>query len=138
MRLFFYGTLLDSDVRLLVLGPGAAAMALTPALLPGWQRRKARGRSYPIILRDPAGTVDGAVTSPLDAAAVAKLSAYEGPGYTLNACQVTLSGGSAVAAHVYQPTERLAADDAAWDLADWQLAEKSKFLERLRRGAGHG
>lgn len=138
MRLFFYGTLLDPDVRILVLGPAAGNVVLTPARLSGWRRRKARGRSYPIILHDAGGMVDGAVTSQLDAAAVATLSAYEGPGYTLDPCQVTLSDGGSIAAHVYQPTERLAADDAEWDLAAWQSAEKSRFLERLRRGVGHG
>lgn len=138
MRLFFYGTLLDVDVRALVIGATAQAVVLTPARLDGWQRRRARGRSYPVIQAAAGRSVDGAVTSALTPAVVARLSAYEGPGYVLIGCRPVLADGTTVAAQVYQPTERLPADDADWDLARWQAGEKASFLARLRRGAGHG
>jgi hypothetical protein len=134
MRLFFYGTLLDPDVRAAVIGPRASHVTVTPARLADWRRRRARGKSYPIILQAPGEHVPGVVTSVLDADAVERLTRYEGPGYGLYDCQPVLEDGSAVPARVFQPTERLAADDAEWDLAAWQATEKSKWLSMLRRG----
>src|SRR5262245_36929624 len=125
MRLFFYGTLLDPDVLAAVVGPLAAKITVTPARLDGWQRRRARGRSYPIIHPVAGDSVAGVVTSALVPEAVARLSAYEGPGYGLMDCRPVLADGTAVAAQVYMPTERLAADTAAWDLAQWQKTEKT-------------
>lgn len=138
MRLFFYGTLLDADVRNLVLGAAGRDIGLTAARLDGWQRRRARGKSYPVIQPGAGQSVEGAVSTALSAAVVARLSAYEGPGYVLVPCRPVLADGTTVAAQVYQPTERLPADDAEWDLAAWQAAEKTQFLARLRRGAQHG
>jgi hypothetical protein len=135
MRLFFYGTLLDADVRTLVLGPQAEQIAITPARLAGWRRLRARGKLYPIILEAPGKHVAGIVTSPLDAGAVARLRRYEGPGYDLSPCRPLLEDGSTVAAQVFQPTERPPADEAEWDLAAWQATEKSRWLSLLRRGA---
>jgi hypothetical protein len=137
MRLFFYGTLLDTDVLQLVLGPEARGVSLTAARLDGWRRERARGKTYPIILPDAAGSVAGAVSSTVTSAAVARLSAYEGPGYDLIPCRPVLADGSAIDAQVFRPTQRLAADGAAWELARWQAADKAAFLSRLRRGAGH-
>jgi hypothetical protein len=137
MRLFFYGTLLDADVLALVLGAEARGVALTPARLAGWRRERARGKTYPIILEDAAGAVDGAVTSALSRSAVDRLSTYEGPGYGLVACRPVLADGSAVDAQVFRPTQRLAADGSPWDLVQWQAADKAGFLSRLQRGAGH-
>jgi len=137
MRLFFYGTLLDADVRKLVLGPDAGAVILTPARLDGWQRRKARGKSYPVIQPAPGQSVEGAVTGALAPRVVAKLTAYEGPGYALVPCRAALADHTDVAAHVYEPNERLPADEAGWDLAAWQARDKAPFLARLRQGAQH-
>jgi len=134
MRLFFYGTLLDPDVRDAVLGPKASQVLVTPARLAGWRRRRARGKSYPIILEAPGEQVPGIVTSSLDADALARLTRYEGPGYALFDCRPVLEDGSSVAAQVFQPTAKLLADDAEWDLAAWQAKEKAEWLSMLRRG----
>ena len=53
MRFFFYGTLRDRDVMALVLGRRLPPAAFAPASLPGHARRRAKGASYPIVVRDP-------------------------------------------------------------------------------------
>ena len=59
MRFFFYGTLLDPDVTALVLGRRLPPAAFVPASLPGHARRRAKGVSYPILVRDPRGAGAG-------------------------------------------------------------------------------
>ena len=46
MRFFFYGTLMDADIRRAVLGVRALAPA-ERATLDGWRRVKKAGVSYP-------------------------------------------------------------------------------------------
>src|SRR6185312_9048779 len=57
MRFFFYGTLLDRDVASLVLGRRLPPGAFVPAALPGHARRRVKGATYPIVVRDPRGEV---------------------------------------------------------------------------------
>jgi Gamma-glutamyl cyclotransferase, AIG2-like len=53
MRFFFYGTLLDRDVMALVLGRRLPPAAYAAAVLRGHARRRAKGASYPTLMRDP-------------------------------------------------------------------------------------
>ena len=92
MRFFFYGTLLDRDVTALVLGRRLPASAFTPAALPGHARRRVRGASYPIAVRDPKSEVAGAVVGGLSARDVARLAAYEGPRYRIAPLKVRIAG----------------------------------------------
>ena len=61
MRFFFYGSLLDNDVTALVIGRRLPPSAWVPATLTGFSRRKAKGVTYPVAIRDPKGKVEGAV-----------------------------------------------------------------------------
>jgi hypothetical protein len=56
MRFFFYGTLLDATWRASCWTPAAAA-AYVPAALPAHARRRVKGASYPIAVRDPRSEV---------------------------------------------------------------------------------
>ncbi|MCX7364009.1 MAG: gamma-glutamylcyclotransferase [Alphaproteobacteria bacterium] len=77
MRFFFYGTLLDRDVMALVIGRRLPAAAFAPAILPGHVRRRVKGASYPIAVRDTHGEIHGMVVGGLSVRDVARLSAYE-------------------------------------------------------------
>jgi hypothetical protein len=58
LRFFFYGTLIDADVRRLVLGR-LAPDEVEPATLSGWRRVKLAGVTYPGIVPDAKGWVEG-------------------------------------------------------------------------------
>jgi hypothetical protein len=73
MRFFFYGTLLDRDVMALVLGRRLPPAAYAAAVLRGHARRRAKGASYPTLMRDPAAYVPGAVVGGLSARDVARV-----------------------------------------------------------------
>src|SRR5207245_547575 len=102
------------------------------------RRVRARGRSFPIVLRQPGGRVAGAVSPVLRPAELAWLRAYEGPEYALIPCRPVLADGSTVVAGMFRPAARLAAGPEPWDLALWQALEKPRYIEMLRRGGGHG
>jgi Gamma-glutamyl cyclotransferase, AIG2-like len=133
MRFFFYGTLLDSDVTALVLGRRLPPTAFMPAALPGHARRRAKGATYPIVVPDPRGEVPGAILGGLSARDVARLAAYEGPGYRIAPLKVRSAAGLITVA-VFEPVEsRLQPSHELWDLALWQRRHKRAFVGRLRR-----
>jgi hypothetical protein len=133
MRFFFYGTLLDPDVAALVLGRRLPPQAFVPAALPGHARRRAKGVTYPIIVRDPRSEVPGAVVGGLTGRDVARLAAYEGPRYRIAPLTVRVRG-TLVVVSVFEPLEsRFQATDGLWDLALWQRRYKRAFVGRVAR-----
>lgn len=134
MRFFFYGTLIDPDVRRVVLGsPMAAALHARDAVLDGWERRAVRGVSYPIILPRAGGRVDGVLASGLDAAAARRLADYEGPEYALTTVDVACADGRGRSARVFtpRPDGPLVATPMGWDYARWCARDKRDFLKSL-------
>ncbi|MEA2809054.1 MAG: hypothetical protein QOJ17_3195 [Rhodospirillaceae bacterium] len=133
MRFFFYGTLLDSDVAALVLGRRLPPAAFMPASLLGHARRRAKNATYPIVVRDARGEVPGAIVGGLSARDVARLAAYEGPGYRIVPLRVKAAGVMTVVS-VFEPVQnRLQPSGELWDLALWQRRHKRAFVGRVRR-----
>lgn len=136
MRFFFYGTLLDHDVMALVIGRRLPPSAFSPATLRGRVRRRAKGVSYPILVREPGGTVEGAVVGGLTGRDVERLATYEGPRYRIAPLKVR-TGGGLTTVSVFEPVEnRFQPVDGAWDLGLWQGRHKRPFIGRLRRALG--
>jgi hypothetical protein len=132
MRFFFYGTLTDYDVTALVLGRRLPPAAFVAASLPGHARRRVKGASYPIVVRDPNGAVPGVIVSGLSARDVARLTAYEGPGYRVVPLRVRSAGAMATVS-VFEPVQsRLQPSGDLWDLALWQRRHKRAFVGRLK------
>ncbi|MFZ5781491.1 MAG: gamma-glutamylcyclotransferase family protein [Pseudomonadota bacterium] len=133
MDFFFYGTLLDCDVMALVIGRRLPPAAFVRARLTGFARRRARGVSYPVLVRAPAGRVEGAVVGGLTRRDVERLAAYEGPRYRIAAVRV-MQAGTARSVSIFEPLkESFEPVAAGWDLAAWQGRHKRPFLARLRR-----
>jgi len=133
MRFFFYGTLLDRDVTALVLGRRLPPHAYTAASLPGHARRRAQGGTYPIVIADPCDEVPGAVVGGLSARDVARLAAYEGPGYRVARLRVKVRG-RVTEVSVFEPIQsRLKPSRELWELTLWQRRHKRSFVDRLRR-----
>ena len=133
MRFFFYGTLLDHDVTALVLGRRLPPTAFVPAVLPGYSRWRVQGGSYPISVPDRKGQVSGAIVGGLSARDVARLAAYEGPGYRIAALKVKV-GEAMAPVSVFEPiVSKLKPTNRPWDLALWQRRDKRTFVGRLMR-----
>jgi len=80
MRLFLYGSLLDPA---LLAARAGRRIALTPAVLAGWQRAARPGSRFPTLCRARGGRVEGALAT-VDGAALRRLVAYEGLEYRLH------------------------------------------------------
>lgn len=133
MRFFFYGTLIDPDVRRLVLGRHAP-VAVEPARLEGWRRLPLAGATYPVIVRDPAAAVDGVLVRGLDASARALLVRYEGSHYELAPVDVATGRGRRIAANVFVPRPgRVRRGRGEWDFSDWARRHKRRFMATLAR-----
>lgn len=133
MRFFFYGTLLDRDVTALVLGRRLPPQAFQAAFLRGYTRYRAKGVTYPVIVRDPSGRVRGAIVQGLSVRDVERLAAYEGPRYRIAPLTVEVYGALTTVS-VFEPLEkRFEPVDGAWDLALWQRNHKRVFVDRVRR-----
>ena len=132
MRFFFYGTLLDRDVTALVLGRRLPPAAFAPAALPGHARRRVKGASYPIAVRDPKSEVTGAIVGGLSARDVARLAAYEGPRYLIAPRKVRIAGMLSIVSVFAPLEERFQPTSGSWELTSWQRRHKRAFLARVR------
>jgi hypothetical protein len=138
MVYFFYGTLCDADVLQLVLGYRPCPGQLQPACLPGYSRKRARDRSYPVLLRAPGCQVNGLAFRSARASDAARLTAYEGPEYVTRSLPVRRgSAGAAGRARVFLPAGAaqgapLAAGFEDWTLPRWQWRDKAAFLHSLQ------
>lgn len=133
MRFFFYGSLLDSDVTALVIGRRLPPTAWVPASLSGHTRSKAKGVSYPILVRDPRGKAKGAVVVGFSPLEVKRLAAYEGPRYRIAPLKVKIRGRIETVS-VFEPIEKkFEAVGRPWSLAVWQRRDKRAFVDRIRR-----
>lgn len=135
MMYFFYGTLCDADVQRLVLGYRPNMRQLCPAWLPGYRRKRAQGRSYPVLLRAPGGVVDGLLFRAARSSDAARLADYEGPEYLTRSLPVRKRGASGPRrARVFLPAgAALPATFGDWQLRRWQRQDKAAFLHSLHR-----
>ena len=134
MRFFFYGTLIDPDVRRLVLGRHAPRSA-EPATLRGWRCVPVPAKSYPMLIRDPRGRLPGVLVRGLNATARQRLIRYEDDLYEFAEIEVEIgvpSRRKSALAFVAR-AGRAALGAKAWDFADWQRRHKRRFVQRLKR-----
>ena len=123
MRIFFFGSLMDRDFLGLVLGPDVSALQLEPAVLRGFQRRRARGETFPVLVPHPGGEVAGVVIEGVSPDEVGRLCYYETPDYALHPYPVETSADRRHA-HVFIATGRLDAEDTHWEFEAWVATEK--------------
>ena len=138
MRFFFYGTLIDEDVRQAVLGRHAPRR-VAPALLRGWRRVTVPGKTYPIVLPDSQASVPGVFACGLTAAARRRLQRYEDADlYALAAVEVVPEDRRRrVQAFVFAAKTAAAVRWARrfgdWSLQAWRRRDKRRLLLKLRR-----
>src|ERR1700733_14150385 len=96
MRLFLYGTLLQSATLAARSGDPALPRRGRPAYLSGWQRVALPSVRWPTLRRDRRGEVTGVLVD-VSAAAAAHLAAYEGEAYRLVPVVVTTATGKTAA-----------------------------------------
>lgn len=131
MRVFFYGTMMDPDVRRLVLGARAGQLVVGPALLPGYRRVQAARGDYPLLLRRAASRVRGQLAEGFGQPDLLRLLHFEGPDYLPSRERVIDPAGTPRWACVLLNRGGLRASQRAWDYRRWQLRRKARLLPRL-------
>jgi hypothetical protein len=143
VNLFFYGTLMDADVREIVCG--RPLDVVEPAIAQGFRRVHVAGRHYPMLLPHASGWVDGTLVTGVDPEAVHRLQVYEGWEYALHPIKVRTNSGHIVMAHVFLCPPGIRPDPRHWRLDTWRLRHKRTFLPKAqalmeralkRRGGG--
>ena len=128
---FFYGTLLDPELRRVVLGRPLPPGAVVPAVLRGYRRVAVAGRGYPALVPDPRARTEGVLATGLDEAMAARISYYESDDYDIEMVVVEARGLGAVPARVFVPTRAMPLSPAPWDLELW----RRRFRRRAIAGA---
>ncbi|MBF0391062.1 MAG: gamma-glutamylcyclotransferase [Alphaproteobacteria bacterium] len=132
--MFFFGTLLDPDVRRVVLGRPLPDEATPPAALRGFRRVGVAGRDYPCLLPHPTGLVLGRLACGLDQPSVHRLMVFEGREYHLVPLTVATPDSDAVRAWAFLSCRfRVEPHARDWSLEAWRRRHKRAFLRRILR-----
>lgn len=133
LPMFFFGTLMDSDVLALVLGHPLDPVRIEPGFVRGVRRVHVAGRSYPMLRPHPGGRVGGHLVGGLSAVDLARLAYYEGWEYDVGTIAVIDGTGRTVKAGFYVCPPHIQSDARVWRLDRWQSVHKGGYLPRLRR-----
>lgn len=127
---------MDDAVLACVIGRPVAARDKRPASLLGFRRVHRLGASYPILLPEADGVVEGILVEGLDDKEGARLIAFEGEDYWLASRPVRPRHGRMVEARLFLPRPTVAATPIPWRFDVW----RRRFARAYRRrvGANHG
>ena len=131
MRFFFYGTLLDSDMRRAVCGPAADRWRLLPAWIAGWRRGREASFAYPFLVAAHGGMVEGLAAELIDPTGAADMTLYEGEGYRSEQVRIHLAAAEADA-WIFLPRRPVEAP-LPWSLAAWVREHKPRSLQATQR-----
>jgi hypothetical protein len=129
--LFFFGTLMDLDILTYVLRRPLAMDALEPATLAGFRRVCAREASYPVLISDALGAVEGVLLHAPTPRDIERINHFESGEYRAELHEVHGVGGRRMEAWLFAALEEeLSATDQPWDLASWVGDHKAEFFAR--------
>lgn len=124
---FFYGTLLDPDVRRLVLGRDLEPASLHEAVLADHRIARARGKTYPILAAKRGAKAHGLVASHLDDRDAARLFHYEDDGYRTVELDLAVFEGR-ISAWAFMPGPRMKALPVDWSYVAWRRNVKARVM----------
>ena len=130
LSFFFYGTLMDPDLRAAVLG--GPCLSVRPAVLPDYRRAAVAGRDYPGIAPARGQTVPGLLAAGVTPAMAARAAWYEGAEYEPARVVVVPEGGTGTEAWTFLPLPGTRLGTGGWDLAHWRRRRKAMTLKSAR------
>lgn len=131
MQWFFYGTLLDPDIRRFVFPHAHARVTLEPALLPGFRRVRCKGALYPVLAPAKGQRVPGLVCRGLDERAVLRMAHFEGTQYLSRALEVHTQGGAKESAWLFMPRHGGFATREPWSYERWLRTSKRQIMHKV-------
>ncbi|WP_254448913.1 gamma-glutamylcyclotransferase [Thalassococcus sp. S3] len=136
MNLFVYGTLRYRPLLEVVLG--REVTAAEPACLKDHAVYWADGQSFPLLVAEPGGEVEGLLLLDLSETDLERLNYYEGGfAYALHPVTVTLGSGGGHQGQVYFPTPGVWSTGSPWSLEDWVSRWGEMTLYAAREAMAH-
>ncbi|RDD62827.1 gamma-glutamylcyclotransferase family protein [Ferruginivarius sediminum] len=124
MLFFFYGTLMDDELRGALAGAKDATLRITPGTLLNHRRCRARFGNYPVVIPQPGGRLSGLFVEGVDAHLALWIAHYEGPGYVPARVSAVDHAGQRLRPWAFMPLTRQDASREPWDLQAWQRHDK--------------
>jgi len=131
MLFFFYGSLMDGELRRTLAGRKAARLRVTPGVLVNYRRRRARFGDYPVLVPDTGGRVPGLFVEGLDPDLLLWVAHFEGPGYLPDRVSARDLAGRRLAPWAFLPDTRAGASHEPWDFEAWQRGRKPQVRRLL-------
>lgn len=132
-RYFFYGTLMDADVRMAVLGHRATMLPVEPARLAGFRRLHMRGACFPVLVPAVGEVIDGILVGGIDSDDERRLLRFEGAAYRRQPVTVDGRWTGRADAWCFLPVSSDLADSRPWDFSRWRRRDRTRYLGRIRR-----
>ena len=132
VNFFFYGTLLDPEVRAVVLGEGTRPRSIAPAAIIGFRRAPVIGRTYPMLVLDAGARVDGSLVSCVDLNAACRTSFFEGDDYFPELTEIMVGKAGTAHAWVYMPRGSVRAAPGTWSFDAWRQRYLAVYLRDSR------
>ena len=130
---FFYGTLMDDDVLVRVIGAAVRALASEPAWIDGYVRLFVAGATYPVLVPRSGGRVGGRLLRRLDKRQATRVARYEADFYELREVLVTTADGQSGNALTFLPRPGIKPSPRVWEFDAWQRRHKRTFMRRIDR-----
>lgn len=133
MPYFFFGTLMDPDVRRVVLDRWVDPLEIRRGWIEHFRRVWSEEASYPLLVRAPGNLVEGRVLMTPTGRDARRIRHFEDDEYIETATEVRCETGHSVRARFFRATSRLRATSSPWELIDWAQIHKPGYLELCRK-----
>lgn len=125
---FFFGSLLNADVRHAVIGRAVPDDDCAAVTLEGYRRVRVAHETYPALVPAPGETVDGIAVSDLSAEEALRIMWFEGDEYTPEAVLVRYPRGGFDEAFTFLAAPDLQLTDEDWDYEAWAERELEQYI----------
>ena len=136
--IFFFGTLMHHEVLETVLDRPVAEHETTESvMLEGWRRERAAAASYPVLVPDAGGKVDGRLLHRPSERCILRINHFENDEYRADRVTVAVAAGRIrLTAWVFLPLENVAMMQPSgepWHLDHWA----EQHLDAYRHAIAH-
>lgn len=136
MHFFFYGTLIDPDIRRLLLGPHYENLQFAPADLLGYRRVRAKSGDFPVLVRQTGRRLGGLLVDNLPPQNLLSIAHFEGPDYCLRQAPAIDTAGRRWQPWLFMPRFPRVASRRPWNFELWQKHGKARLMPDLERWMG--
>lgn len=129
---FFYGSLMDRELLEAVLGRSPRHLTFTPGWLAGYAAETALGYTFPTLVENRLGRVDGLVTAGLSSEDVARIAYFEDTEYAPTVFDIA-TADTEIAAQVFVATTTLKSTGERWSFDHWRTHHKPLLVAVTQR-----